>query len=143
MARPIVLTGAHIVLYINNKKYKTVQSVSMVIEYEEEPIFGIDASYPQEIASNRVFVRGSIGGIRIKYSGGLQAHNIRPLFTDILSSPYISIRIQDRSTGEDIVFIPKAKTSRETHNIVTKASYKLNFDFVGQAALMALDRSEY
>lgn len=141
MARTLVLTGAHIKLYINNKAYKEVQSVNLVVDYGETEIYGIDAAYPQEIAPTKVSVRGSVQGIRIKHSGGLQGANLRPLFTDIAASPYISLRIQDRQSGEDILFIPNAKVTRESHSAVVKSTYKLNFDFIGQIPLFALDRA--
>lgn len=141
MAKSIVLTGAHIKLYINNKVYNVTQSISFTVDYGEQEIYGIDAAYAQEIATTRVSVKGSVSGIRIKYSGGLQASNIRPLFNDLASSPYISLRIQDRSSGEDILFIPNAKVTRESHQASTKATYKLNFDFIGQIPMFALDRA--
>lgn len=141
MAQSVVLTGPNIVLYINNTIYKEVQSVNFTVDYAENPIYGIDAPYPQEIALTRISVVGSVQGIRVKNSGGLQGKNLRPLFTDVAASPYISLRIHDRSSGEDILFIPNAKVTRESHAIATKTTYKLNFDFVGQLPLFALDRS--
>lgn len=141
MAVPILLSGAHIKLYVNNKVYKEVQSVSFSVDYGENEIYGIDAPYAQEIASTKITVRGTVNGLRVKYSGGIQAMNLRSLFLDTAASPYVSIRIQDRSSGEDIVFIPKCKVSRESHQIATKSTYKLSFDFVGQIPQFALDRS--
>jgi hypothetical protein len=141
MAQPITLTGAHIKLYINNQVYKVVQSITLTIDYGEQEIYGIDAAHAQEIAPTRLSIRGSVQGLRVKYSGGLQAQNMRPLFIDLLASPYISIRIQDRSTSEDILYIPQAKVSSESHSVATKSTYKMNFNFVGQVPLMALDRS--
>ena len=141
MGLPIILTGAQIRIYINNKLYGPVQSISFQVDYAETEIYGIDSPYAQEIASNRITVRGSVNGLRIKMSGGLQGSNMRPTFIDLAASPYISIRIQDRSTSEDIIFIPNAKISRESHTAAVKSSYKLNFDFVGQIPLFALDRS--
>lgn len=139
--RSLVLTGAHIKLYINNKVYKEVQSVNLNVDYGETEIYGIDSPYPQEIAPTKISVRGSVNGLRIKMSGGLQGMNGRPLFSDLAASPYISIRIQDRDSEEDILFIPNAKITRETHGIATKSTYKLSFDFVGIIPLFALDRS--
>lgn len=136
-----VLTGAHIKLYINNKLYKAVQGISFEVDYGETEIYGIDAPYAQEIAGTKVAIRGKVAGVRIKYSGGIQAANLRPLFTDTAASPYISIRIQDRQSGEDIIFIPQAKISKETHQISTKSTYRLSFDFAGIVPLMALDRA--
>lgn len=141
MAVPIILTGAHIKLYINNQVYKTVQSVSLTVDWGETEVRGIDVGYAQEIAPGIVSVRGSVQGLRVKNSGGLQASQMRPLLVDLMASPYISIRIQDRSTGEDIVFIPQAKVSSENHIMATKSTYKLNFNFIGQVPLFALDRS--
>ena len=141
MAQPITLTGALIKLYINNQVYKVVQSITITVDYGEQEIYGIDAAHAQEIAPTRLSVRGSVQGLRVKYSGGLQASTIRPLFIDLLASPYISIRIQDRSTSEDILYIPQCKVSQETHTMATKSTYKMNFNFVGQVPLFALDRS--
>lgn len=141
MGIPVTLVGAQIKLYVNNKLYNEVQSVSFVVDYGETSIFGIDAAYAQEIASEKITVSGNVSGIRTKMSGGLQSMNLRPLFTDTLANPYVSIRIQDRSSGEDILYIPKAKVTKESHSIVSKAIYKLNFDFIGQIPLFALDRS--
>lgn len=137
----VILTGAMIKLYINNKLYNVVQSVSFTIDYGETETYGIDAAYPQEIATTRISVKGNVAGLRVKQSGGLQAFSIRPLFQDIAASPYISIRIQDRATGEDILFVPNAKVSRESGSAAVKSTYKLNFEFSGQIPLFALDRS--
>lgn len=136
-----VLTGAHCRLYINNKLYKMVQGISFDIDYGENEIYGIDALYAQEIAPTKISVKGRVAGLRIKNSGGLQSASARPLFQDAQSSPYISIRIQDRQSGEDILFIEQAKVSRESHQVGTKSTYKLNFDFSGIIPLTSVDRA--
>jgi hypothetical protein len=137
----LTLTGANIKVFVNNKVYPYIRSLSLNVDYGETEIYGIDAEYAQEIAPTKISVRGSVTGMRVKLSGGLQAMNMRPLFTDIAAGPYISIRIQDRATQEDIVFIPNAKITRESHVMSTKQSYQLNFEFVGQIPQFALDRS--
>lgn len=141
MGVPIVLAGAHIKLYMNNKVYKVAQNVTFTVDYDERGIHGIDAMYAQEIASNKITVSGNVNGLRVKQSGGLQAEELRPLFQDAAAAPYVSLRIQDRSTGEDIIFIPNCKVSNEGHTAAVKGTYKLNFSFVGQIPLFALDRS--
>jgi hypothetical protein len=140
MAQPIVLTGSNIKLYINNQVYTSVQSISFSIDYGESEIYGIDSVYPQEIAVTKCAVRGSVNGLRIKLSGGIQSANLRPLYSDIAASPYISIRIQDRNTKEDILYIPNAKVTRESHSVAIRSTYKLNFDFVGMVPFSPLDR---
>lgn len=141
MAVPIILVGAHIKVYINNQVYKTVQSITLNVDYGEQPIYGIDAPQAQEIAPTRLTVSGSVAGLRVKNSGGLQSQNMRPLFVDLMASPYISIRIQDRSTGEDILYIPQCKVTNESHTASTKNTYKMNFNFVGTVPYFASDRT--
>ena len=141
MSIPVILTGPMIKLYLNNKLYKECQSVTLNVDYDEKAIHGIDSPYAQEIASNKISVSGNVNGLRVKQSGGLQAAELRPLFVDAVAAPYISIRIQDRATGEDIVFIPNAKVANEGHIAAVKGTYKLNFSFIGQIPLFSLDRS--
>lgn len=142
MSQPLTLVGAQIIVYINNQPYKVIQSITLEFDYGEEAIYGIDTPWAQEIAGNRATVRGSVKGLRIKNTGGLQGYNLRPLFTDLMASPYVSIRVQDRSTSEDIVLIQNAKISNESHTAMIKGSYKLNFDFIGQIPLFSLDRAD-
>ena len=137
----LILAGANINVFLNNKIYKVAQTVTLDVDYSEEGIFGIDTPWAQEIAGGRVMVKGAVKGLRVKNSGGLQASNLRPLYTDLAASPYISIRIQDRASGEDLYFIPKAKVSVESHDGSIKSIYRLNFTFTGQMILFALDRS--
>lgn len=138
---PVVITGAHINLYINNQLYKEVESLSFNIDYGEEEIYGIDSPYPQEIAGGKITVTGTVNGLRLKLSGGLQAKNIRSLFSDVSATPYISIRVQDRATQEDIIFIPQCKVSNENHTAQNRGVYRLNFNFKGMVPYFALDRS--
>jgi hypothetical protein len=139
----LTITGANVKVYINNKVYPFIKSLSVNVEYGEEPIYGIDSPFAQEIATTKITVRGSVQGLRVSLSGGLQAMNMRPLnlITDIMANPYVSIRIQDRKTQEDILFIPTAKVVKESHVMTAKQTYQLNFDFVGMVPLFALDRS--
>lgn len=141
MSAPVVIVGATIELWANNKQFKEVADVSFTVDYGEDYIYGIDSGYPQEIAPTRVTVSGSVSGFRLKLSGGIQGKTLRPLFTDIVASPYVSLRITDRSTQEDIIFIPQAKISAETHNIPSRGTYRVNFTFKGIIPLFALDRA--
>ena len=138
---PVVITGAQIQIFWNNQMYKEVADISFTINYDEQEIFGIDSQYPQEIASGKITITGQVNGFRIKNSGGLQAKNLRPLFTDVTANPYVSLRVSDRTTQEDIIFIPQCKVTEESHSIPAKGVYKLNFSFNGMVPLMALDRS--
>jgi hypothetical protein len=136
----ITLVGAHIKVYLNGQLYPPVQSISYTIDNGATEIWGVDALYPQEIIPVKSSVSGSIAGLKLKNSGGFQATGATALANNILSHPYISIRIQDRSTGEDILLIPKAKISTEAWNFGTKQSAKFNISFKGIVPLQPLDR---
>lgn len=142
MSKPsVVLSGALIKIYINNQLYKEAQQVQYTIDTGEQEIYGIDSPFPQEIHSTRFMVSGSISGIRIRMSGGLQAYSAKPLVQDIVKAQYISIRIQDRSSGEDLLFIPNAKVSNQSVQASAKSTVKLSFSFKGLLAEESVDRS--
>lgn len=138
---PVVITGAQIEIFWNNTQYKEVADISFTINYGEEEIMGIDSQYSQEIAGGKITISGQVSGFRLKNSGGLQAKNLRPLFTDVSAAPYVSLRVSDRSTSENIIYIPLCKITEESHTIPAKGVYKLNFSFKGMIPLFALDRS--
>jgi len=131
MARSIILKGAECKLYIGGKLYSEVRSLNYTIDYGEQEIYGIDSPYPQEIATTRTSVQGSIAGVRVKYSGGTQGAGARPKINEILNGAYVSIRVQDRFTGQDILFVPQAKVTNESISIAAKGIVNLSFGFKG------------
>lgn len=141
MSKSLTLTGALIKVYVNNTLAKEVQEISYTIDYDEYAIYGIDTPHPQEIAPGRYMVSGSMHGIRIKKSGGIQAINARPLVTDLLAAPYVSIRIQDRSTNDDLLFIPNAKISKQSLSARIKGTVVMSFEFKGLVGFEPLDRA--
>lgn len=141
MGLPVVLTGALIQIHWNNAQYKEVADISFTVDYGEYPIGQIDSPYAAEIAGGAISVTGTVNGFRLKLDGGLQGKNLRPLFTDVSAAPYVSLRVSDRNTKEDILFIPQCKIVSESHSIPSRGTYKLSFQFRGIIPYFALDRS--
>ncbi len=137
-----VIAGAHIKLHINGEVYNEVQQLSYTIDYGEEPIYGIDSVFPQEIKITRVSIQGSVSGVRVANSNGLQGQSIRPKITDSIYAPYVSIRISDRRTGEEIMWIPYARVTNEKFDISAKGTAKLSFSFIGLQGQQPLDRGK-
>jgi hypothetical protein len=138
----LIITGPLVRLYVNKHVYSVAQSVSLETDTGEYAIYGINSPNPQELAGGgQVSVRGSVKGLRVKNSAGLQGSNLRPLFSDIAASNYVSLRLEDRSTGETLWSIPKAKISKTSDAVQIKGTYKLSFDFIGQIAFFPLDLS--
>ena len=139
MAQSVTLKGAEIKVYISGKLYPEVQSISYMIDYDEEEIYGIDSQFAQEIAGNRLKVSGKITGIRVKYSGGLQGAAARVQIKDILKSPYTSLRIQDRYSNKDILFLPQMKVTNESFEVAAKGIARLGFGFKGIIPYQEID----
>lgn len=138
----LIVSGALVRLYINNKVFSVAQSVSIARQTGEYEIYGINSPDPQEIAGGgQRSVRGSCKGVRVKNSGGLQGSNATPLFSDGAASNYISLRLEDRSTGETIWSLPKAKISNISESVAIKGIYQISFDFTGQLLFWPLDLS--
>lgn len=140
MATQRTISGAHINLHINGKPYNEVQQISYTIDYGEEAIYGIDSVFPQEIKITRISIQGSVSGVRVGGSGGLQGQDIRPKITESIFSPYISIRISDRKTGEQIMWIPSAKIVNEQVSVSAKGNMTVSFSFLGLQGQQPLDR---
>jgi hypothetical protein len=142
MANSLVVSAGLCRLYVNNVIYPVTQNISVSVDTGEYSIYGINSPYPQEIAGGgQNVVRGSAGILRTKNSGGVQAVNLRPLFSDVAASSYVSLRLEDRSTGETLWSIPKAKISNVKESVATKGTYHITFDFIGQILFWPLDLS--
>jgi hypothetical protein len=137
----MVLNGALVRIYINDREYGTAQQIQYTIEYGESSIYGIDSGWPQEISSSRCAVAGSISGLRMQGSLGPQGFQATSLYRDIQSAPYISIRISDRVSGEDILTIPYAKIKAESTTIGIKNTVKTSLSFEGLMPIQPLDKA--
>lgn len=135
------LRGADCILFINGQKYTQVVQIDYSESLGLNPIYGVDDSFPQELAnSGRVSIRGKVTGLKLSYDGNLQGSGIRGLITSFLSNPYISIRVKDRRSQEDIIYIIKAKVSDEAWSIPAKKTVHVTFSFMGIRNLQPLDR---
>lgn len=139
MAQSLIMTGAQVKVYINGKLWKECQSVNYTIDYGQESIFGVDSWAPQEISPGRVTVQGSLSGIYINASGGLQGNDITPRITQILYQPYISLRLKDRKVDKDIFFCPQIVITSESTTVGAKGTVKVNFSFRGIIPYSAID----
>lgn len=143
MANSLIVTGALCRLYVNNKVFSVTQSVSVEIDTGTISTYGINSPYPQEIAqgAGQNSVKGSVKGVRVKNSGGLQGSGLLPLFSDLSSGNYVSLRLEDRSTGETIWSVPKSMVSNVSESVQTRGIYLVSFSFIGQILFWPLDLS--
>ncbi len=131
MAFSTVIKGAECKLFIGGKVYAEVQSISYTLDYGETEIYGIDSPYPQEIAHTKTTVQGTVSGVRVKLTGGLQGYNARPRINEILYNPYVSLEIRDRQTDTKLLWLPQMKVTSETFSVEAKGIVRLSFAFKG------------
>jgi len=131
MAESKVLRGADVRIFISGNEYSESQSVQWTIDYGIQEIYGIDSVFPQEMAITRMSVQGNISGIIVKSNGRLQGHDIRVTINDLLQSPYTSLRIKDRHTDENLLWLPQMMVTNESVQVQTKGVAKLSFTFKG------------
>lgn len=131
MAQSVVLKGAECKVYISGKIYSEVKSLRYTIDYGSKEIYGIDSQFPQEIAPGRVSVQGTISGVRVRLTGGLQGYEARVRINELLKSPYTSLRIKDRKSDTDLLWLPQMTVINETITIPAKGIVELSFTFKG------------
>lgn len=139
MSQSVVLKGAEVKIYVAGKLYREAQSIQYTIDYGEQEIFGIDSLHPQEIAPGRVSVQGSVSGLVIKNLGGLQGYDLRSKISEILHSPYTSLRLKDRHSDSDIFWLPQMRVVNEQVSIQAKGVVKISFQFKGIIPYNPLD----
>ncbi len=139
MSQSVVLKGAEVKCYMSGKLYAEVQSIQYTIDYGEQEIYGIDSQFPQEIAPGRVSVQGTVTGLVIKNLGGLQAYDLRSKINEILHAPYTSLRLKDRFSDSDLLWLPEMKVVNEQVSIQAKGVVKITFTFKGIVPYNPLD----
>lgn len=139
MGQSTVLKGSECKVYIGGSLYPEVQQIAYTIDYGEQEIYGIDSIFAQEIAATRISVQGSVSGVRVKLSGGLQGKDALTKINQRLFAPYVSVEIRDRHSEQKIIFIPQCKVVAETLQVAAKGTVKLNFKFKGIIPYNALD----
>lgn len=139
MSNSVVLAGANCKVYLGGNLYPEVQSVSYTIDYGETEIYGIDSIFAQEIATTRMSVQGSVQGLRLKLSGGLQGKDIITKINQRLFAPYIAFEVRDRQSDTKIIFVPNCKITTQNVQIGAKGVVKLNFSFKGIIPYEPLD----
>jgi hypothetical protein len=139
--QPLVTVGAHCRLFVNGIVYSVVQSVSIKVNQGVYSTFGINSPDAQSIDSGQRTVTGSVKGIRIKNSGGLQSVNLIPSFGDIAAGNFVSLRLEDRRSQETLWSVPKCRVSEITETVQIKGVYQVSFDWIGQQVFWPLDLS--
>ena len=127
---PITLTSAAVAIWINGKLFNQAQAISWSVDYSMREVWGIDGSYPQEISDGKIMIQGRISAIATAFDGWTtQKYNLRALSSDILQSPYSSIRIVNRANSDTLAYFENCRISNESVDAVVKKTVQYSFSF--------------
>lgn len=117
--RPTIFSGARAIIKINEQLTVYALSVQWNVTTEYKPIQGIDNPLPEELAPSNIAVDVSCSTLRVpKYSASVLG--IQPTITNFMTQGYCSITIQDRATGETILYVPRAMMVRRSGAVSTR-----------------------
>ncbi len=111
--RSKTLRGLDLIVYINGRPWAVCDSVDYDVDYGTEDVYGIDNMQPQEIASHRVRLDGSLHFFRQHNSAGVEGIGIAPVESELTRERYFYLQIVDRQTDTTYFEVPKAKIRRQ------------------------------
>lgn len=136
-----VLTGAAVRVFLNERLIPGLQSIQWTKNYHEMPIYGIDIPVPQEIASQKLSIRGAMNGVVvIDKEAWYRAEDIIPKLESLFDAPYTVLRIEKRRTKEDLVVFQNVKIESVSFSIAAQNTIKWTCTFTAAYDLESIDR---
>lgn len=120
----LVLTGAHVLLYINGRQVGRVTSFVWSPRRTVRRIQGIDTLLASELAPGPVSVSGQIGLIRTRRDGGAEGAGLMAPPPDLTREQYVSLLLKDR-IADTVIFradqcmVDSQSWRSETKNIIS------------------------
>lgn len=131
MASRNVLTGAHVVLFVNGRPLGIVTSFMWTRRRTVRRVQGIDQITPSELVPGPVAVSGQIGIVRTRRDGGAEGAGLIPPTADLTREQYVSLTLRDRTSDTPVVVIGQALVDSEGWRAVTKDILSATVSFEG------------
>lgn len=129
----VIQTGPGVKLLINGIVVGFATGINFTRSINTKELYGIDSPLPQEIVATTYSVRGTLTGLRIRDSGGLDGYGIMDI-SDIsryFNFKYSTIEVVDRATSKTIYTIQKCVFDSDTWNIQARAPITFSASFKG------------
>jgi hypothetical protein len=98
-----ILTGAHVVCYVNGEAFGIVVGASWQVQYNRKTIFAVDSPTAYEIAPATVQINGSLRIVRMILDGGTEGYGITAFPQDIAKEQYVTIALVD-AKSDSVIF---------------------------------------
>lgn len=129
--RSKTLRGLDCIVYINGVPWAVTDTITYDINYGVEETFGIDVMEAQELASQRVSIRGSSHYFRQHNTAGVEGAGIVPVLSEISRERYFYLQIVDRQTDTTYFEIPKCKLMTQSGSVRARGIAEGNLSFGG------------
>lgn len=131
MARPKVIRGGDLQVYINGKLFGITTSIHWQTDSGHRSIYGIDQYTPFEIAPGQATVKGAIDCYRLRLDGGLEGRGVLAPESKVLLEKYGSLAVVDRSTDTVILAVSGVIVSGQSWSAGAKGILSGSFNFEG------------
>lgn len=119
--RPILVSGAKVLCYINGKLFGRVTSFSWASATPRKKIRCVDISIPLELAATTTDLTWQMGVLRTIGDGGLQGSGIVADFNNVIKEKYFTILLIERTSNLVLFKSDLCNTDSESWSVVNKS----------------------
>lgn len=129
----VLQAGASVRLIINGITLGFATGLSFTRSTASKYIYGIDSPYAQEIVNTTYSVGGTLTGVRVRASGGLDGFGIMDLSTlqSYFNQKYCTLEIVDRSSNKTMYTIQKVVFDQDSWTIQARSIITFSGNFKG------------
>lgn len=125
----MLVSGARLKLYINNRFIGEVTDFKYSVTTQKKAIYGIDATEPFELAPGITVVRGSISLLRPAGLGSLEGYGFKSSLPDAAKEKYASIMLFDRAAGLPVFQSDRAAIITQNWQVAARGIMTGTFEF--------------
>jgi hypothetical protein len=126
-----LLTGAHIIAFVNASPFARVSSISLSLDSPKKKLHCIDTPLPVELIPLTLDVSGTMTVFKLKKDLGLEGVGMVPTWANYNFGKYFDLAILDRSTDSIIFHLLDCSVEGQRWNMTTKGYLIGNVNFSG------------
>lgn len=133
MALQNLITGASLVLYINGIVVGFATGITFTRSQAIKSIYELDNPYVAEMMPTQYSIDGTLNGLRIRQSSGIDTNGIMDLssVSMFFDQKYVNIELLDRLTGVRIYSIQRCIFSTDSWSIQNRGILSFSASFRG------------
>jgi hypothetical protein len=128
-----IITGAHVLCFINGSVLGRVKSVTFAPSIAPDTIRGVDSNLPYELADGPASLSGTIGLWRTIGDGGAEGPGIATPFAQLPRGKYLHLVLLERISDTIVFEAPRCRITSQHWEIRPKVMVEgaLSFEAIG------------